>query len=471
VTVRAGAIVLAGIAALTGACALAPKYQVPEVAAPARFGDAEWQSAAPADALPRGPWWERYDDPVLNTLEGRLEQGSPDLAAAAARYSAARALAVEAGAGLFPYVGSAALATRNRQSDNRPLRSASQPAEYRDYALGGAASYEVDLWGRVRNVATIGRASAQASAGDLASVRLSLQAELAADYLALRGVDVELKLLAGTADAYQRAQDLTRSRHEGGIASGLDVARAETQLSSARAQVIDLTARRALYEHAIARLIGDAPPEFTITSQPTLPAVPQIPLGLPSTLVERRPDVASAERRTAAANAGIGVARAAFFPRIVLGAVGGFESTGSTGWLTAPNRFWALGPQAALTLFDSGARRAEVVRARSAFEEAAAHYRGTVLSAFQEVADDLALVKLLQQESMQQDEAARSAQRALDLASNRYTEGAVSYLDVVVAQTASLAADRAALALQVRQLTASVGLIRGLGGGWSSAEL
>jgi NodT family efflux transporter outer membrane factor (OMF) lipoprotein len=469
---RTAVLVAIGLAAVTGGCTLAPRYHAPAVAVPAGFGaPGPWQTARPGDALPRGPWWERYGDAILDGLEQRLESDSPDLAAAAARYAQARALAAQAGAGLFPFVGASALVTHDRQSDNRPLRSASQPAEYRDYSVGGAASYEFDLWGRVRNLATAGRASAQASAADLASVRLSLEAELAADYMALRGADAELKLLSDTAAAYRRALALTSTRHEGGMASGLDVARAQTQLAGAEAQVTDLGARRALYEHAVARLVGATPEGFTIAARPTLPAVPEIPLGLPSTLLERRPDVAAAERRTAAANAAIGIARSAYFPRIVLSAVGGYETTGAAGWIAAPNRFWAVGPQAALTLIDAGARGAEVARSKGALEEAAARYRATVLSAFQEVADNLALLELLQQEDAQQSQAARAAERALELATNRYTEGAVSYLDVVVAQTVALQAERAALGVQTRELTASVGLVRGLGGGWTSGEL
>jgi len=464
---------LAGLLALAfaGGCTLAPPYRPPVVAAPERFGDVEWTPAQPAETLPRGPWWDRYADAALAELEDRLESASPDLAAAFARYAGARALSVEAKAGLFPTVGLGAYASRDRQSDNRPLRSASQPAAYRDDLAGGSAAYELDLWGRARNVASAARFAAEASAADLATVRLSLEAELATDYLALRGIDVELALLRDTAGAYRRALDMTESRHEGGIASGLDVARAEAQLSGALAQVTDLTARRALLEHALARLVGVAPADFHLAATAALPPVPDIPLGLPSTLVERRPDVAAAERRTAAANAGIGVARAAFFPKVTLNATGGFESTASSGWLTAPNRFWAVGPAAALTLFDAGARRAEVARAKGAFDEAAARYRGTVLSAFQDVADELALVNLLRAESVQQTAAATAARQALNLATNRYTEGAVSYLEVVVAQTAALETERAEIGLEVRELTASVGLVRGLGGGWSRADL
>ncbi len=468
---RAALPALAAYAAV-GGCALAPPYRPPVVAPPASYGAmGEWLQAAPADALPRGAWWELYGEPALDALEERLERSSPDLAAAAARYAEARALAAEANSGLFPLVGAGAFATRNRQSDGRPLRSAAQPAEYRDNVAAGTASYELDLWGRMRNLATIGRASAQASAADLASVRLSLEAELAGDYLTLRGLDLETSLLLDTVAAYQKALGLARSRHDGGIASGLDVARAETQLHTAAAQLTDVAARRALLEHAIARLVGEPAPGLAMPAAATLPPLPDIPVAVPSTLVERRPDVAAAERRTAAANAAIGVARAAYFPRLTLTAAGGFESSGAADWLSAPNRLWAVGPAAALTLFDAGARRAEVARARSALTEATEHYRATVLSAFQEVADDLALLELLRQERDEQQQAAIAAKRALDLATNRYVEGAVNYLDVVVAQTAALQADRAVLSLQVRRLTASVGLIRGLGGGWRAGDV
>jgi NodT family efflux transporter outer membrane factor (OMF) lipoprotein len=472
--VRLRGAILIALAAAAGvsACSLAPHYETPAVAVPSTFGgEGTWQAASPRDVLPRGPWWTRYQDPALNALEDQLEADSPDLAVAAARYGQARALAAEAGAGLFPVVGVAGYMNNDRQSDGRPLRSASEQSTYKDNVLAGVASYELDLWGRVRNTALAGRAEAQASAGDLATVRLSLEAELAADYLTLRGVDAQLKLYADTIAAYRRALALVRDRYEGGIASGLDLARAQSQLASAEAQMTDLGARRALLEHAIARLVGKAPDMVRIAPEPALPAVPQIPLGVPSTLLERRPDIAAAERRVAAANAGVGIARAAYFPRITLNALGGFQDSDTNGWLTAPNRFWAVGPQALWTLFDAGLRRAETARARSAFDESAARYRGTVLSAFQEVADNLSLVEQLELESRQQADAAHAAERALELATSRYTEGAVSYLDVVTAQTAALQAEGALLSLNVRRLNASVGLVRGLGGGWTLEEL
>jgi NodT family efflux transporter outer membrane factor (OMF) lipoprotein len=407
----------------------------------------------------------------LTKLEARLDEHSPDIGVAAARYAEARALAAEADAGRYPSLAAGAVTNHDRQSDNRPLRSASQPAEYRDYAVGGALSYELDLWGRVRDLVAIGRQSALASAADLEAVRLSLHAELAVDYLNLRGLDAELQLLRDTDVVYQRALELTRSRHSGGAASGLDVARAETQLDTTAAQITDASAHRALIEHAIARLIGEAPARFSLPSSAELASVPDLPLGVPSSLLERRPDIAAAERRVAAANSGIGVARAAYFPRVTLTANGGFESTGAADWLTAPNRFWSIGPQALLSVFDAGAHRAEVQRAKSVLSESSERYRATVLSAFQEVEDNLALLSLTKQEFEQQTAAAKAAQRSLDLATNRYTNGAVDYLEVVISQTAALQARRTLLGLQSRQLVASVGLIRSLGGGWTTQDL
>jgi NodT family efflux transporter outer membrane factor (OMF) lipoprotein len=287
----------------------------------------------------------------------------------------------------------------------------------------------------------------------------------------LRGLDSELQLLKDTEAAYQRALELTRSRHTGGAASGLDVARAETQLDTTAAQITDTTARRALTEHAIARLVGESPSSFSVAFSGQLAAVPSLPVGVPSTLLERRPDISAAERRVSAANAGIGVARAGYFPRITLTAQGGFESTGSTDWLTSPNRYWLIGPQALLAIFDAGVHRAEVQRARAVMDESSERYRAIVLSAFQEVEDNLSLIGLTKTEYNQQSDAAAAALRALDLANNRYVNGAVDYLEVVISQTAALQAKRVLLSLQSRELVASVGLIRSLGGGWKTEDL
>ncbi|MDR3386209.1 MAG: efflux transporter outer membrane subunit [Rudaea sp.] len=457
--------------AMLGGCSFAPPYKSPIVDTPDTYKEAgPWQAAAPADRADRGDWWRDYGDTALNELEARVDSANPDLAAAADRYEQARAYVAETRAGLFPQVDAQALATRNRQSDNRPLRSSTQPDEYRDNLVGAQIGYELDLWGRVRNRVAAGQADAQATAADLASVRLSLHAELADDYITLRGLDAQAKLLADTVAAYGEALTLTQNRFKGGVASELDVAHAHTQLDTARAEATDVQAQRALYEHAIASMVGTPASKFSLAPLVVELPVPAIPAGLPSTLLERRPDVAAAERRAAAANAEIGIARAAFFPSITLTASGGYENTGGAGWLTAPNSFWSIGPHALLTLFDAGRRQAEVRRAHAAFDEANEKYRSTTLVAFQQVEDNLALLHLLGEEARDEDAAVVAAQRTLALALDRYRNGAVNYLEVVEAQTAELQAQRTALHLLDRRLEASVGLIRALGGGWGDTE-
>ena len=458
------------VLASTAGCSLAPPYVKPAVETPEGFKEAgPWQPAAPADASDRGPWWRDYADATLDDLEARVDSANPDLGAAAARYAQARALAGAARANHFPEIDAGALSTRNRQSDHRPLRSASQPDEYRDNYVAGLLNWELDLWGRVHDLVAAGAANAQASADDLASVRLSLQAELANDYITLRGLDAYARLLADTVDAYGKALDLTQDRLRGGIASGLDVAHAQTQLDTARAQRVDALAQRALYEHAIASLVGTPASNFTLAPEVVDLPIPVAPTGLPSTLLERRPDVAAAERRAAAANAQIGVARSAFFPSITLTALGGYENTGGADWLSAPNSVWSIGPRMLLPLFDAGRRKAEAERAHALFDEAGQRYRSTALTAFQQVEDNLALLHLLGEEAVHEDAAVASAQRTLNLALDRYRNGAVNYLEVVEAQTSMLQAQRTALTLRERRLRASVGLVRALGGGWSQA--
>jgi NodT family efflux transporter outer membrane factor (OMF) lipoprotein len=462
-------IAIAGaLLAVLGGCSLAPAYEKPVVEIPENYKESgPWQPAAPADRTDRGDWWSGYHDATLDELEGQVDSANPDLAAAAARYTQARSYLDEARGGLYPQVGVGAYATKNRQSDNRPLRSASQPDLYSDNYVAGLFNYEFDLWGRVRNLVAAGEANTQASAADLASVRLRLHAELANAYISLRGLDALAKLFDDTVDAYGKALQLTQNRHAGGIASALDVAHAQTQLDTARAQRDDVLAQRALLEHAIATLVGTPTSKFALAPKVVELPIPVAPTGLPSTLLERRPDVAAAERRTAAANAQIGVARTAFFPSITLTALGGYENTGDAGWLSAPNSVWSIGPRAFLTLFDGGRRDAEVERARAVFEEAGQRYRSVALSAFQQVEDSLALLHLLGDEAVHEDAAVASAQRTLDLALDRYRNGAVNYLEVVEAQTAALQAQRTALAVRDRRLRASVALVRALGGGWS----
>ncbi|QBB71432.1 efflux transporter outer membrane subunit [Pseudolysobacter antarcticus] len=456
------------ISTLAG-CSFAPTYKTPVVEIPSAFKEAqEWQTATPADQIKRGEWWLAYGDKLLDELEAKVDIANPNLAAAADRYAQARTLVTQAQAARLPLVNAGALSTNNRQSDHRPLRSSSQPDEYGNNDIGMQISYELDLWGRVRNQVAVNEANAQASAADLESVRLSLHAELATDYIALRGFDAEHKLLLDTLDAYARALKVTANRHSGGIGSGLDEARAQTQLDNAKAQISDVATRRALLEHAIASLTGMPASEFSISLQPDILQLPIIPTGLPSTLLQRRPDIAAAERRTAASNQQIGIARAAFFPSITLNAQGGYQNTGGNTWLSAPNTYWSLGPGLLLNLFDGGRRRAEVERARLALDESSQRYRAEVLNAFQQVEDNLALLDLLAKESSDENAATVSATHTLDLAQNRYDNGAVSYLEVIESQTAALQAQRTALSIRTRQLQSSVGLIKAIGGGWSS---
>ena len=461
-------LVLSTLALATlSACSLAPAYAPLTMATPPTFKEeGPWTPASPNDAAPRGDWWAVYGDARLNALEARIETGNPDLAAALARYDEARALAAQARAALVPELDAGASATSNRQSQNRPLRVGGK-TQYDNDIVAGTVSYELDLWGRVRNLVAQGRGQAEASGADAASVRLSLEAQLADAYLNLRGLDAQAKLLADTTDAFAAALKLTRVQHDGGAVSGLDVGRAETQLQTARAQQTDVDAQRALLEHAVAVLVGETPSTFSLPPAADLPAPPRIPVAAPSLLLQRRPDIAAAERRAYAANAGIGVARAAYFPSITLDATGGFQSAGGINLLQAANSWWTLGPSAALAVFDGGRHKAVVRQAHDQFDEASANYRAVVLAAFQQVEDNLTLCNKLADEAREEDEAVQAARRTEALALTQYKMGAVTYLDVVTAQTADLEAQRAALTIATRRLQASVDLVRALGGGWA----
>lgn len=444
-------------------CATAPVYERPTMPVAGAFKEqGPWQTAG-TNVPVTGQWWTIFRDPDLNALAVRIEQGNPGLAAAVARYDQALAQVRRARADQFPQVGVGANASRERVSGGRPL-SGGRSTTYNDLQLGASLSYEIDLFGRVRNSVRATRAEAQASEADIAAVRLGLQAQLASTYFDMRGLDARLVLLRETVAAFDRAYQLTSTRHQGGVASGIDVSRAGVQLATAKAELDAVAASRARDEHAIAILVGESPSGFSVAVAQQQVAPPTVPVWLPSTLLERRPDIVVAERQVAAANARIGVARSALFPQVTLGGSGGFEAA-TGGLLSASNGFWALGPlSAALAIFDGGARRAQVRVARAQFDEAAANYRQTVLTAFREVEDDLATVRHLADQERNQAEAVRQAERTRALATTRYRDGASDYLEVVIAQTAALDAERALLILRSNQLQAATDLIRALGG-------
>jgi len=453
-------------------CSLAPDYKPPEVLTPVAYKEAgPWGLAQPADDKPRRDWWKDFGDPKLDALEAQIDSQNPDLAASLARYDQARAYVSEVDASMLPTVGLNASATQNRQSAKRPRRSPNQPNQYGANTIGLQASYEIDFWGQIRNAVAAGEATAQASAADMETVRLGLHAELASDYVALRGQDAELKLLTDTEQAYLHAQALTKDRYAAKVASGIDVSRSESQLESARALESDVRAQRAELEHAIASLVGQPASDFSIAPAVVKLPVPAEPTGLPSSLLQRRPDIASDERKVAAANANIGVAKAAFYPNISLNLTGGFQNGGGLGLLAAPYSFWSVGPSLALPLFEGGLRRAIEAGAYAARDEAAANYRSTVLGAFQEVEDNLALLHHLGQETVDETQAVTEAEHTADLSLTLYHDGAASYLDVVVSQTDALQAERTLLDLNTRRLQADIKLIRAVGGGWSTADL
>ncbi|MDQ7994626.1 MAG: efflux transporter outer membrane subunit [Luteibacter sp.] len=471
VAIRGGALVF--FMAL-GGCSLAPDYVKPNAGAlPEAFKGAAnpegWTQADPKDAVARGPWWKVYGDPTLDGLESKLDANNPDIGVALARLDASRAYLQELGAQQSPHASIDASPTNARQSDNRPLRGSNQPNEYDTRTVAFSASYELDLWGRIRNEVAEGKARSVAAEADLASARLSLQGRLADLYIALRGDDVELRIVQDSLAAFGKGQSITQKRMDGGVSSGLDLARANAQYADAQAQETELRVQRALTEHAIAALVGESPSTFFLPAQTTALTLPRIPLGVPSTLLERRPDIAAAERRAFAANAGIGVARAAFYPTISLGAALGWQDVGHGNLLAASNQFWSLGPLVSLNLLDGGARRGREAEAKAEFVAASAQYRGLVLHAFQQVEDNLSLLQELGREGQQETAAADAAKQSETLATNRYNEGVVSYLEVVTAQTAALKAERTAELVRTRQVQASVDLIRALGGGWHTA--
>ncbi len=459
--------VIAG--ALVSGCSLAPAYHPPAIAVPTQYKEAGtalpgWTTATPMDADARGAWWLAFNDPALDDLETRAVAASPTLAAALARYDQARAQVSVARAELVPEIDASGSATRNRVSAHAPSNSRGVPVTYNEYTVEGTLSYEIDLWGRIRNTVKAARANAAASSDDLASARLSLQAQVADAYVRLRGLDARADLLRRTVAAYNRAYELTVARHNGGVAAGMDVSRARSTLASALAQVSDVANQRAANEHELAALVGAVTADFTIAPQLEKIVLPPIPASQPSTLLQRRPDIAAAERRMFAYNAEIGVARAALFPDVTLGLAAGFQTTVGA-LFTAPTSFWSLGPAQALApIFDGGKRRAQVRLSRAQYDEVAANYRNTVLAAFRDVEDGLAALRHLSDEERDQRDAATSAQRTSDLALIRYTDGAADYLEVVTAQTEALTAEETLISLQTQRLRSNIALVQALGG-------
>jgi NodT family efflux transporter outer membrane factor (OMF) lipoprotein len=472
---RAGirAILVSAGLLLSIGCAVGPRYAKPTAPAPPEYKELppNWKTAQPSDQVAKGKWWEVFHDSQLNSLEEQVNVSNQTLKAAQAQFEQARAIIRINRSAQFPSVTAGVSGTRNKLSRNRPNGNLSTTTSFTDLQIPVDASYEVDLWGRVRKTVEAARANAQASAADLENVSLSLHAELASDYFQMRALDAETQLLNSTVAAYERALELTRNRYSGGIVSQVDVAQAETQLETTRAQAIDLGVQRAQFEHAIAVLTGQPASSFSLVISPLADTPPVVPVGLPSELLERRPDVAGNERRMAAANAQIGVARAAYYPTITLSASGGLEGTSATNLFNGPSAFFAAGASALGTIFDVGRRRGLNEQAVAAYDQSVANYRETVLGAFQEVEDSLAALRLLEQEGKTQDAAVASSQRSLTLSTNRYKGGVATYLEVITAQSIALSDQRVAVEIAGRRMTASVSLIKALGGGWNASEL
>ena len=459
---------------LLAACSLAPKYQPPKPAEVAQFKEAgDWSPAAPADVQSRGSWWETFNDPQLNDLERQLQQANPDLQAAVARFGQARALALQARSNVFPSLGLEGSAKRGKGSAAAPLTTAlgGTPVAQNDFVAALNFEWEVDLFGRLRNTASAAGAQAQASAADLAAVDLSLQAELATDYFSLRGADTTIRLLEDTIKTYDHAFDLTSNRYKEGISAAADVDQADTLRQNARAQLAAVRLERAQLEHAVAVLLGQVPSLFTLGGGTLAASPPPVDAGLPSTLLQRRPDVGRAERAMAAANARIGVARAAWFPVFTLGATAGYESIVSSNWFQAPNRFWSVGPTASIPLLDAGARVGVTRQAWAEYDEAVAGYRKTTLTAYQEVEDNLAGLHHLADELKADEAASTSATSSAYHADQRYDAGVADYVEVTTTHTAALQAQRDAITVRVAQLNAAVTLVRATGGGWTHAQL
>jgi NodT family efflux transporter outer membrane factor (OMF) lipoprotein len=454
------------------ACTVGPKYHPPAMQAPPAYKEVgNWKTAQPNDQKLGGNWWEIFQDSQLNTLEQQINISNQNLKAAVAQYQRARAALRYTRADYYPTVTAGPSAIREKFSSNRRNTTISNGKTINDFVLPFDLSYQADVWGRVRRNVESYREQAQATAADLAVVNLSMHADLAVDYFAARTLDAEEQLLQYTVVQYEKALQLNEERFRGGIASEVEVEQARTILETTRAQAIDVGVARAQFEHAVAVLVGKPPAEFTLPPLPLTTPPPSIPVGLPSELLERRPDIAAAERRVASANAQVGLAKAAYYPLLTLAAAGGFESGRIGTLLQGPSILWSAGPSAVVTLFDVGRRRAVSDEARAGYDLAVASYRETVLTGFQQVEDSLAALQILEQEAGVQATAVQAAQKSLDLSTTRYTGGVTSYLEVITAQNAALADEVTAVNILGRRMASAVLLIQALGGGWDRSSL
>jgi NodT family efflux transporter outer membrane factor (OMF) lipoprotein len=472
---RVRAAIPAALALLASACTVGPKYQRPTAVIPPAFKEsppAGWKAAQPQDGALKGKWWEIFNDPQLNALEEQVNVSNQNIAQAEANFRNARAAIMVARAAHYPTVNGGTSATAVRQSSNRSFAGRGfATSTVADYLLPLSASYELDVWGRIRRIIEASVDNAQATAADLETARLLMASELAADYFQMRGLDAERQLLDSAVGAYEKALQLTTDRFHQGIASRVDVALAQTQLETTRAQATDTAIQRAQFEHAIAVLTGKPPAAVSIAPAAIAAQLPKIPVAVPSEMLERRPDVAAEERRVAAANAQIGIAQAAYYPTITLSASAGLESSHFLDWFTWPSRFWSAGAGLSQTLFEKGRRRGLVDEAVAAHDATVAGYRQSVLAAFQDVEDNLAALSILEQEATQEDAAVKAAEDSLNLATVRYKGGIASYLEVITAQSAALADQRTAVGILTRRMTASVLLVKALGGGWNASQL
>jgi NodT family efflux transporter outer membrane factor (OMF) lipoprotein len=480
------AAVTAVILSLTG-CVAGPNYKRPSAPAPPAYKEnggttatvppppdlpgGQWKPAQPGDQVLRGKWWEIYGDPALNALEEKVSLSNQSLKAAQQQYLQARAAVEQVRSNLYPTLNLGTSASRDKLSLNRPLSGTLSRSQYNDFTLTGQATWEPDFWGQIRRGVEASTSTAQATAAELANVEPSLRSDLVVDYFQLRGLDTQKQLLDASVISYQQYYDLTVTRFKGGVSTQSDVDLADTQLQTTKAQAIDVAVARAQFEHAIATLIGEPASSLSLPLAPLDLALPQLPTGMPSELLERRPDIAGFERRMQAANAQIGIARSAYYPNITLNGGGGLESVALGTLVQGPSTLWSVGGSAIETFFDAGRRRSVSQQAQAGYEVTVANYRESVLNAFQEVEDNLAALRILQDEAVTEQAAVAAAQRSLNLSTSRYKDGVTTYLEVLIAQTALLTNQRTAAQIATRQFVANVQLIKALGGGWDTARL